>query len=95
MVLTAAASPAWEKRAATLQVFLHLRIFRKRLPHQAAGWPKLTDVLCTWSAHKSCKVEARPLRIMPIVKAVSCGRKATTKWDRELIFFWQYDVCMS
>ena len=45
-----------------------------------------TVVLCAWSTRKSCKVEARPLRIMPIVKAVSRGRKATTKWDCELIF---------
>ena len=40
MVLTAAALPAWERRAAMLQVFLHLRIFCKRLPRQTAGWPE-------------------------------------------------------
>ena len=83
-----------EARIAMLQVFLHLRMYCKRLPHQAAGWPKhCRRAVCFGRTQfKSGKVEARPLQIMPIVKSVLRGRKGTTKWNRELIFlrcwFW-------
>ena len=47
---------------------------------------KALQTCCVRGEHVSLVSLARPLRIMPIVKAVSRGRKATTKWDRELIF---------
>ena len=52
--------------------------------HTLKDCQSTTDVLCAWNAPKSRKVEPLPLRDVPVVKAVSGGRKETTKWDREL-----------
>ena len=85
MVHIDGASPAWEKHVPMLRAsFLHSRILCQEAFTPCRMDP--TEVLCAWSAPKSRKVEARPLRTVPIIKAVSGGRKETTKWDRELNF---------
>ena len=67
-------------------LFFALEDFVSRGFHTLPDGQSTTEVLCAWSASKSHKVEARPLRTVPIIKAVSGGRKETTKWDRELNF---------
>ena len=62
------------------------RGFVSRGFHTLPDGQSTTEVLCAWSAPKSRKIEARPLRTVLIIKAVSVGRKETTKWDRELNF---------
>ena len=63
-----------------------LEDFVSRGFHTLPDGQSTTEVLCAWSAPKSRRVEARPLQTVPITKAVTGGRKETTKWDRELNF---------